>query len=46
MGNEKYRNNLLEGVNDYKKNVMQYEELSGPTGFDKKKENNEKNNEE
>ena len=35
MGNEKYRNNLLDGVNDYKKNLMQYEELRGPTGFDK-----------
>ena len=35
MGNEKYRNNLLDGVNDYKKNMMQYEELRGPTGFDK-----------
>ena len=43
MGNEKYRNNLLEGVNDYKKNVMQYEELSGPTGFDKNKEEEKKN---
>ena len=43
MGNEKYRNNLLEGVNDYKKNVMQYEELSGPTGFDKNKEDEKKN---
>ena len=37
MGNEKYRNNLLDGVNDYKKNLMQYEELRGPTGFDKNK---------
>ena len=35
MGNEKYRNNLLDGVNDYKNNVAQYEELRGPTGFDK-----------
>ena len=43
MGNEKYRNNLLEGVNDYKKNVMQFEELSGPTGFDKNKVEEKKN---
>ena len=42
MGNEKYRNNLLEGVNDYKKNVMLYEELSGPTGYDKNKEEEKK----
>ena len=35
MGNEKYRNNLLDGVNDYKNNVAQYKELRGPTGFDK-----------
>ena len=42
MGNEKYRNNLLEGVNDYKKNVMLYEELSGPTGYDKNKEDEKK----
>ena len=35
MGNEKYRNNLLDGVNEYKNNVTKYEELRGPTGFDK-----------
>ena len=35
MGNEKYRNNLLDGVNEYKNNVTKFEELRGPTGFDK-----------
>ena len=35
MGNEKYRNNLLDGVNEYKINVTKYEDLRGPTGFDK-----------
>ena len=35
MGNEKYRNNLIDGVNEYKNNVVKFEELRGPTGFDK-----------
>ena len=35
FGSEKYRNNLLDGVNDYKSNVLKYTELKGPTGYDK-----------
>ena len=37
MGSEKYRNNLIDGVNDYKSNVLKFAELKGPTGFDKNK---------
>ena len=35
FGSEKYRNNLLDGVNDYKSNVLKYTELKGPAGYDK-----------
>ena len=44
MGNEKYRNNLLDGVNDYKYNVAKYEDLKGPTGFDKNRVEEKKRN--
>jgi len=44
MGNEKYRNNLLDGVNEYKTNVARFEELRGPTGFDKNRVEEKKRN--
>ena len=44
MGDEKYRNNLLDGVNDYKNNVARYGELKGPTGFDKNQIEEKKRN--
>lgn len=44
MGNEKYRNNLLDGVNDYKTNIARYEDLKGPTGFDKNRVEEKKRN--
>ena len=37
MGNDRYRNNLLDGVNVYKNNFIKYENLKGPIGFDKNK---------
>ena len=45
MGNQKYRNDLLERVNIYKNNYVQYEDLKGPIGFDKNKINEKKRNE-
>ena len=45
MGNQKYRNDLLEGVNEYKNNWVKYEDLKGPIGFDKNKINEKKRNE-
>ena len=38
MGSEKYRNNLIDGVNEYKNHVAKFGELRGPTGFDKNQE--------
>jgi hypothetical protein len=35
MGNDKYRNDLFNGVNKYKNKIVQYEDLTGPIGFDK-----------
>ena len=37
MGNQKYRNDLLNGVNLYKYKKMKYDDLRGPIGFDKEK---------
>ena len=45
MGNQKYRNDLLDGVNIYKNNCVNYEDMRGPTGFDKNKINEKKRNE-
>ncbi len=45
LGNQKYRNELLDGVNVYKKTCFQYEDLRGPIGFDKDKINEKKRNE-
>jgi hypothetical protein len=35
MGNLKYRNDLLEGVNMYKNKIAKYDDLRGPVGYDK-----------
>ena len=35
MGNKKYRNELLDGINIYKDNCLKYQDLRGPIGFDK-----------
>ena len=45
MGNDRYRNNLLDGVNVYKNNFIKYENLKGPIGFDKNKVEEKKRNE-
>ena len=45
MGNDRYRNNLLNGVNVYKNNFIKYENLKGPVGFDKNKIEEKKRNE-
>ena len=45
MGNDRYRNNLLDGVNIYKNNFIKYENLKGPIGFDKNKIEEKKRNE-
>ena len=37
MGTDRYRTNLLDGVNVYKNNFIKYESLKGPIGFDKNK---------
>ena len=45
LGNQKYRNDLLAGVNEYKNNCVKYEDLRGPIGYDKNKINEKKRNE-
>ena len=45
MGNQKYRNDLLEGVIAYKNNCVKYEDMRGPIGNDKNKVNEIKRNE-
>ena len=45
MGNQKYRNDLLEGVNAYKNNCVKYEDMRGPIGNDKNNVNEIKRNE-
>ena len=45
FGNQKYRNDLLDGVNVYKNNCVKYEDLRGPIGFDKNQINEIKRNE-
>ena len=45
MGNKKYRNVLLDGINVYKNNCIQFEDLKGPIGFDKNEINEKKRNE-
>ena len=44
-GNQRYRKNLLDGVNYYKNNFTKYEDLKGPIGLDinqiKEKKNND-----
>ena len=45
MGNQKYRNDLLDGVNMYKNQVVKYEDLRGPIGYDKNQIEEKKRNE-
>ena len=45
MGNKKYRNDLVDGVNLYKNNIVKYKDLRGPIGFDKNRINEKKRNE-
>jgi hypothetical protein len=35
MGSRKNRNDFFDGINSYKSNIVKYEDLRGPTGFDK-----------
>ena len=44
LGNQKYRNDLLAGVNAYKNDCVKYEDLRGPIGYDKNKINEKKRN--
>ena len=44
MGNQKHRNDFLDGINIYKNKIVRYEDLRGPTGFDKNKIEEKKRN--
>jgi hypothetical protein len=44
MGNQKHRNDFLDGINIYKDKIVKYEDLRGPTGFDKNKIEEKKRN--
>ena len=44
LGNEKYRNALFKGLNDYELKSLKYSSLKGPTGYNKNKSLDKPNN--